>query len=457
MFLYWLKLALNISPPLNDRERRNTKIGQGASTALLSKGIGLISAIISIPLTVKYLGAERYGIWVTIVSLVGWFSIADLGLGYGLINDLSVSYAKDERMLAQQQISTTFWLQILVALVGLCLCMYIWGVLEWATIFNLKTLQAQKEVTPTLGIALIIFWVNFPLGILSKVYGAYQETFLDNLWTSANNVISLVALLVVIWGKGGLFPIVLAVSGTLLFVNSVNACWLFCKHKPWLFPAWKNIDLSGWRRLTATSGTFFAIQVANLVVFQGDNIIISHYLGAEQVTPYNVTWRLFNYAMIVQSLIFPSLWPAYAEAFAQKDYIWLKNTFRKNIFISVLSTLIPASLLIVFGKSIINYWAGPVAVPSQSLLFWMGAWSLGSVTMNSVVCFLNGAGKVRGQMFYSTISAICNIFLSIILVVRWGTVGVIAASVVTYVLLNLVPASLEARLILNQELKITSA
>ena len=57
-----------------------------------------------------------------------------------------------------------------------------------------------------------------------------------------------------------------------------------------------------------------------MVVFSSDNLVVSHYLGAAEVTPYSVTWRLVGLAALLQSLIFPALWPAYAEAYARRDY-----------------------------------------------------------------------------------------------------------------------------------------
>ena len=82
------------------------------------------------------------------------------------------------------------------------------------------------------------------------------------------------------------------------------------------------------RELLASGSAFFLIQIAGAVVFSSDNLVVSHYLGAAQVTPYNVTWRLVMLTAVLQSLIFPALWPAYAEAYARRDYAWMRRAFR---------------------------------------------------------------------------------------------------------------------------------
>jgi len=195
---------------------------------------------------------------------------------------------------------------------------------------------------------------------------------------------------------------------------------------------------------------FFVLQIASLLILQTDNLIIAHYLGARQVTPYSVAWRLFSYTALFQTLLFPSLWPAYAEAFARKDVGWVRRTFRTNILSSTTITIILALPLILFGNRIIAVWAGPEAVPPQALLIWMGFWSIISVVMNIVACILNGSGHIRGQTIYGMLTAIVNIVLSIVLALSFGISGVIAATVIAYSVCNVVPATLETLYVIKK-------
>ncbi len=97
--------------------------------------------------------------------------------------------------------------------------------------------------------------------------------------------------------------------------------------KSWLLPRPSLLDRGPCRELLSSGSSFFLIQVAAVVVFSSDNLVVSHYLGAAEVTPYSVTWRLVGMATLLQSLIFPALWPAYAEAYARHDYGWIRHTF----------------------------------------------------------------------------------------------------------------------------------
>ena len=58
---------------------------------------------VSVPLTVHYLGAERYGVWLTISSLLVWVALTDFGLaGNALVNVLSEAVGNDDRGVARQ-------------------------------------------------------------------------------------------------------------------------------------------------------------------------------------------------------------------------------------------------------------------------------------------------------------------------------------------------------------------
>jgi O-antigen/teichoic acid export membrane protein len=218
---------------------------------------------------------------------------------------------------------------------------------------------------------------------------------------------------------------------------------LFGWSKPWLLPDPRRVTWTAIHKLTTLGGMFFVIQIAALILFQTDNLIIAHYLGAAAVTPYSVTWRLFTYTMLFQLLAGSSYWPAYTEAFTRGDLSWVRRSFRMNFNITLASTFALALPLILFGRWIIQKWAGAVAVPTNSLLLWMGAWSLINGTMTSQSCLLASSGRVRGQAIYSMVAAAVNLILSIVLVQKLGLTGVIMGTVGAFLLCVVVPQTVE--------------
>src|SRR5512133_170880 len=67
-------------------KERYRRVALTTVASVASRGIGLVTLLVSVPLTLTYLGAERYGMWMTISSLVAVLNFADLGMGNGLMN-----------------------------------------------------------------------------------------------------------------------------------------------------------------------------------------------------------------------------------------------------------------------------------------------------------------------------------------------------------------------------------
>jgi O-antigen/teichoic acid export membrane protein len=442
----YIRLALGKGLIADDGQRRHVRILQGMFTGLAGRGVAVIVGFVSVPLTVRYLGAERYGVWVTISTAMAWITLADFGMSNSLTNVLSEAYARDRRDLAQTYFASAFWLLALVAMVLGCIFFSVWHFVAWDRIFNVQTVQARAEIAPAVAVAFLIFILNFPLSSIGKTYGAYQEVAVANAWTAASSLVGLVGLVTITYLKGGLVSLIFAVSGSALLVSAVSAAWVFGWSKPWLLPRLTSISRAALKKLSGLGGMFFVIQLAWLALFQTDNLIIAHYLGARAVTPYSVTWRLFTYASVFQILAGSSYWPAYAEAFSRGDRKWVRRTFRMNFTLTIASTLMLAIPMVMFGQRIIEKWAGKQAVPTFGLLLLMGIWSVTNAGMSSQACILASSGRLKGQMIYGIAAAVVNLVLSIVLVQKIGLTGVILGTVGAFFVCVLIPQWIDVEL-----------
>jgi len=449
-WVHWLKLMLGRTPAADDSDRRFVAVTRGASTALGARGVALLTGFVAVPLTVRYLGAERYGAWVTIASTISWLSIADLGLGNGLTSALSEAYGKRDFELAQRHVATAFWLLAGIAATCGLLFATISPHLDWAALLNVHSEVARAEVAQAAALAVGFFLLALPLGVIDRVYAAWQEGAVANLWSAAASLAALLALGVATRTSGGMALLVLAYAGGRFVVHAASGAWLFRRYHPELRPAPAAFVRASMGRLASSGGLFFVIQIAALILFNTDNIIIARVLGPEQVTPYSVTWSLFTLPSMAFSLAFPYLWPAYAEAFARKDSAWIRRTFRKSVFVSLAIGFAVAVPLVVFGRPLVEIWAGKAAVPPFSLLIWMGLWSLVYAGMAPVACVLNAAGHLKSQAISASLSTLVNVGLSIVWAREYGLAGVIAATVASYLLIAAVPVCVEAARMLSR-------
>jgi O-antigen/teichoic acid export membrane protein len=409
----------------------------------------VLVSLLSVPLTIGYLGAERYGAWITIGSLLAWLQLVDFGIANGLTNAVTTAVGQDREDLAQTYISSSLTLLIVISAITAVIGLIVGPHIDWVRIFGLTSQLARAEIGPALGLAFAIFVLQLPLSVVGRVYLAFQEGDVANYWSAAGNVLSLLALIAVTQTEGGLPLLVLAVSGTGLVVGLISAIWLFGTRRRSVAPRLSATNLTAMREVGRTGGLFFLLQILALVVFQGDNLIISYFLGAEAVTPYAVTYRLFGYASIIPTLMFTYTWAAYSEAFARGDNAWVRKAYHRSLWWGTASTALFVVPMIFVAEPFIRLWAGDAAVPSRDLIYWMAAWSVIHSFSSAVASLLAAASHLKAQCVYSFIATIINLVLSVFLVQRWGASGVIAATVISYVVAICIPAYLDAEKLLK--------
>jgi len=92
----------------------------------------------------------------------------------------------------------------------------------------------------------------------------------------------------------------------------------------------------------------------------------------------------------------------------------------------------------------IRIWATSAAVPGELLMVLMCVWVLISTFMNNTATVLVSKGATRMQAWCSVGAAVLNLGLSIWLVQRIGPVGVILATVLSYLAVLVVPQTVQA-------------
>jgi len=442
--------------PVHRGRRRYTKMVEAGVSALLGKGAVLAANLLSIPIAVRYLGPVQFGIWATITTTLSLLLVLDLGIANTLMNLISEAYALEDKESAGIYSTTAFWLTLAVsAMLGIA-GLALWPFVSWSKFFHVQTLS-ETVISRSVAVAYAVFLLGIPAGLASKLLGGYQELRSFNLFSAAGSVGSLLGVVIVARLDGGLPMLVGASSGALVLSNSICLLWIWTTHKPWLRPRLGTFRLSAVRRLLGTGSAFFLLQLSSLVVFNSDNIVIAHYLGPAEVTPYSVTWRLVNYAAVLQSLIFPAVWPAYAEAHTRGEAVWVRNAFWRLMGITTATTAAFCIIFAIFGRTIIRHWAGAPAVPSQQLIIIMCAWVMISTVMNNEACLLAATSKIRLQAFLGISAAIANLGLTIWLVQRIGSVGVILGTVISYIVIVIGPQTWKTLQVLKVPVKETAS
>ncbi len=62
--------------------------------SFMLKGVSILISFFIVPLTIDFVNPTQYGIWLTLSSLLAWFSFFDIGLSLGFRNRFAQAKAK---------------------------------------------------------------------------------------------------------------------------------------------------------------------------------------------------------------------------------------------------------------------------------------------------------------------------------------------------------------------------
>jgi O-antigen/teichoic acid export membrane protein len=418
---------------------RQQRAALSAATAAIAKILSVATVLITVPLTLSYLGAERYGMWMVISSFTIMLSFADLGIGNGIVTAVANLHGRSDRAAIRNQVSSAV---VLLGGIGMLIALaavLVVPLAPCAALFNVTTEQARAEATPALSIFLLCLALALPTGIAQKVQMGLQKGFTANLWQCLGSLLGLAGVIATIHWDGGVPWLVAAACGAPLVAAMANFVWFFLVVDRDLRPRLRHVSRTGVKQIAHTGLLFFALQIIVSVAFAADNLIIARTLGASAVAAYAIPEKMFALITSVVMLAVTPLWPAYGEAIARGDNAWVRRALGRSIRLAMLAAALASFVLIVFGREITALWVGTsISVPIL-LLACLGIWKTIEAGGNTLTVFLNGAGQLKLQLLFLLPMAISSIVLKIALVKPLGLPGIAIGMATAYVVFVVIP------------------
>ena len=397
--------------------------------------VNFLSTLVIVPLTLKYLGPVEYGVWLTISSVLTWFSFLDFGIGNGLRNKLSEAFAENSLRRARIFVSTAYVIFGGGIVVLWVLFFAIYKFINWSKIFN-SPAYLTSELNLLIAIVFFLFSLQLLLKLIYSVNQADQRPAINGLISASSNIFSVLFLLIlyktskhnlVALGTGlSVVPAIILIFATII---------LFVKVYRSISPAIKYFRMDHSKDLVKLGTQFFVIQIAGLIVFATDNMIITQLFGPAEVTVYNIAYKLFYFVPLFFNIILTPLWSAYTEAYVKEDYQWIRNAMTKILKIWLLLS-VGVIIMIFLSGTIYKIWVGDQVYIPFKLSLVMGVFVIISNWNNIFAYFINGIGKIRLQLYYSIFIAIINIPLSIYFAKNLGIgiTGVMTATCVCVII-----------------------
>jgi len=418
---------------------RHRRVALTAAAAALAKVLSVGAALVSVPLTLNYLGVERFGMWMTISSLIAMLTFADFGIANGVLSSVANAHGRDDSTAIRRFVASGFFLLAALAAVLMVAFALAYPFVPWHKLFNVQTSLARTEAGPALAVFVACFALAIPLGVVQRVQMGLQQGFSASLWQCLGSVLALAGVLLVIYAQGGLPWLVLALAGAPLLATAANSLHFYFFARPDLRPRLSVANWASARQVAVTGALFFVLQITVAVAYSSDSIVIAQMLGASAVTQYAVPEKLFGLISLALAMVLAPLWPAYGEALARGDGVWVRRTLKRSVMLSFSIAVAMSAIVVFVAPLLIRLWVGDAVTVSLGLLLALSAWKSVEAAGIAVAFFLNGANVIRLQVAVAVSVAITSISLKIYLVPLMGIAGVVWATVAAYLLFAALP------------------
>ena len=446
---YLKKIRQPIFDYLNKGDARSFGAKKNIVASIGIKVLGAAVNLLLIPLTINYVHPAKYGIWLTLSSIILWFTLFDLGLGNGLRNKLAEAKAVGNQVRARIYISSTYGLIILIFSTVFILFFIFNFFVDWSQLLN-----APQEIAGELGVLALtvfgLFCIQSMLKIISTVVTADQNpaiaSFLEVLWQLMSLLIILVLLKTT---KGSLLYLGLAMGFAPVFILFASSLFFYRTHYKDLAPSLQYVKFGLVKDILPLSSMFFIIQISYMITFQTSSIIIAHLCGSKSVAIYNIAFKYFNISYSLFGIIILPFWSAFTDAYTQKDYMWMKKALKKLEIIAFLFVIFVVFLLI-FSHFAITLWIGKTFEIKLSVLLLMAIFFIAQIYHGLYTSLLNGMGKIKLQVYVISFLAILIIPLSFLLGRKFDLEGIITATIIANLIIALY-APRQVHLLINQK------
>tara|TARA_Y100001958_G_C21248329_1_gene580892 strand:+ start:2929 stop:4434 length:1506 start_codon:yes stop_codon:yes gene_type:complete len=322
---------------------------------------GLWSAIISllfVPLFIKILGIESYGLIGVYGSLVGIFGILDMGLSSTLNRKIAKSFSFEDKITELKDFVRT--IEIIFWLIGIFLCtaLFLFSDLianHWLNFDQISPLIVQKSIA-LMGLIIAFEW---PMRCYYGGLRGLQKQLLLNIikifFVTLQNLGALLLLLFYSSDIQTFFVCQVIVSSLHTFTVAIFLWMSIPKNNSKNFPKFDYDLLKS--ELSFTKG-LFGISLISLLMSQSDKIILSKMLDLKIFAYYILAINITQFIFVLSGPFYTTLFPRFCELISIKKEKLISELYHKGSqFLSVL--IFPVVMtLVFFTKDIILIWSG---------------------------------------------------------------------------------------------------
>ena len=392
----------------------------------------VIIAIALVPLYLKYIPSDLYGVWLATGNIITWMTLLDPGLGgtmqYKIANALGNNNKIEiGKLIGNSLLISCFYLLILSA--GGIFLQY--NILGWLNILP----SYQQEFLMALGLtSFSTILMVFSFNIQGINFGLQSSLGIGLVFTLMNivGIISTIIFLhlgygLLAFGYSGMLRSIIYLGG--------NIVYLLFRYKTDKFPI--STEKKGIKELFNLLAFNFFGKMAGTLQGRVFDFLIAKYVSNSAVTTFRITLSAPDNSKLVLIRPAVSISPILSKLHGEGDLDTIKKRLKQMIYFVIWTAVFIFSAFYVFNQNFISIWVGDkfysgnvtntlicifVVVASISEILSQFVWAIGEMKKNNIT---------------TIIQFIIFLPISIWATINYGVNGLIVTSLVSYLLVTI--------------------
>jgi len=356
---------------------------------LVGQVLPLLVGIVTIPMLIKGLGTDRFGVLTLAWMVIGYFSLFDLGLGRALTQIIAKSLGKEEEL----ELPGLVWTALTIMLVMGAIGGGIAGILSPHLVDNIFKMPAQLR--PETLHAFFILSASIPVVVISSglvgILTAYQRFDLINVVRIPLGLTNFLVPLLVLPFSNSLVPITLMLAVTR--VASCVAQYVLCLH---LMPSLrmnKRFISGAVKPLFSFGGWMTVSNIIGPLMVYLDRFVIGTVISVTAVAYYATPYEMVTKLWIVSGALISSLFPAFA-ACNNSDAVHSTQLLSKSIAATFILIFPIVLAIVTFSQEGLMFWLGKdFANNGATVLQWLAAGVFLNCLAQVIYTLIQGQGR----------------------------------------------------------------
>ncbi len=410
-----------------------SKISRNVLANITGMVAQIIIAFILSPFLVHTLGDTKYGIWTIAVAFTGYMNLLDLGLTSAVNKYVSKYYSLKDNQNVNAIVSTSFALFFLMGVIIVLVSPYMAD-------FIVKIVNIDASLTSVVHLLIIIVSFDIAIfvisGLFKGIFGGFQHYSVIN-FTQVVSALYKAVMFYYFLSQGHDLIAMGLISISANIMTIIIFYYLLKKNYPQVSIEFSMVNKSSASKILNYSKYTFIAMMANQLIYYSDAFVIGYFMSAAAVTYYSIPWTLTEYTKKISMAISQTYTPAISAIDAKGDLENIKTLYLSGTkYMIIISNLLSIGM-IVFGGAFIALWMGEKYKElCETVLIILFINQIVQGPQQISYSILQGLAR---QKYYSYISmgvSIINLLLSIVLVQKWGIVGVALGAAIPQILFH---------------------